>query len=468
MPRNDARHPADNPLFYCYIALLLWLPLPLGSNRPAAESLLHAGAALLLAWWLLLYLRERVQPTAALRAALPVLAPLLVLLLWQWLQSLALPAGWASAIHQFTGGVDPRPADAPSLSLSPGDSARAAMNTLAYLQLFCLTLLLVDRHERIRTLIIALVLSGTFQAAYGAYMVLSGTEYLLLTPKEFYRGVATGTFVNRNHLAGYLELCLALGIGLLLADLRSARGGGLREGLRQFLNTLLSTRAQLRLLLAVMVIGLVITRSRMGNSAFFVSLTIMALIYFAGTRRITRGGVILFGSLLLVDALIVGNFFGFEQVVDRLQATSVLAEQRPQVARDTLRMIGDFPVTGIGAGAYYLVYPGYQTVTVNGYFDHAHSDYLEFMAELGIPAALLAGFAVLASLYAALRAITTRRDALMRGLGAGALMGLLSLMIHAAVDFNFYIPANAATFMVVLALPWIALHLGRRRSRAAA
>jgi hypothetical protein len=37
-------------------------------------------------------------------------------------------------------------------------------------------------------------------------------------------------------------------------------------------------------------------------------------------------------------------------------------------------------------------------------------------------------------------------------------------MIHASVDFNFYIPANAVTFMVVLALPWVALHLERRRS----
>lgn len=31
-------------------------------------------------------------------------------------------------------------------------------------------------------------------------------------------------------------------------------------------------------------------------------------------------------------------------------------------------------------------------------------------------------------------------------------------MIHSAVDFNLQIPANAALFMVVLALPWVARH----------
>jgi O-antigen ligase len=462
MPRPDTRNPGENALFICFLAVLVWLPLPLGSNRPASESIMHITVALMMAGRLILYFRKHVSPTAAITAALPVLVPLALVMAWQWLQGVNLPPGWATSIHHALGGVDPRPADAASISLSPRDSARAAMNTLAYLQIFALTLLLVNRRERIRTLIFVLVVSGTFQAAYGAFMVLSGTEYLLFMPKEHYLGVATGTFVNRNHLAGYLELCLALGIGLLLADLRGSGGAGFRDSLRRFLNTLLSRKAQLRLLLAVMVIGLVLTRSRMGNSAFFISLTLMALIYFAGTRQITRGGVILFSSLLLVDVLIVGNFFGFEQVVDRLQATTVLAEQRPQVARDTLLMIGDYPITGIGAGAYHAVYPGQQSLSTTGYFDHAHNDYLEFMAELGVPFSLLAGLAVLASLSTAFRAITRRRDPLMRALGAGSLMGLMSLMIHATVDFNFYIPANAATFMVVMALPWVALHLERR------
>ena len=48
-----------------------------------------------------------------------------------------------------------------------------------------------------------------------------------------------------------------------------------------------------------------------------------------------------------------------------------------------------------------------------------------------------------------------RRDPLMRGLSFAAIMGILTLMIHSAADFNLQIPANALTFMLILAFAWI-------------
>jgi hypothetical protein len=45
------------------------------------------------------------------------------------------------------------------------------------------------------------------------------------------------------------------------------------------------------------------------------------------------------------------------------------------------------------------------------------------------------------------------------------IMGVTSILIHSWVDFNLQIPANAAYFMVVLALGWISLHLGRETPR---
>jgi hypothetical protein len=45
----------------------------------------------------------------------------------------------------------------------------------------------------------------------------------------------------------------------------------------------------------------------------------------------------------------------------------------------------------------------------------------------------------------------------MRGMAFSSVMGIISLMIHSSTDFNFRIPANAALFMVILALGWIAL-----------
>ena len=98
---------------------------------------------------------------------------------------------------------------------------------------------------------------------------------------------------------------------------------------------------------------------------------------------------------------------------------------------------------------------------MQSYYDHAHNDYAEFATELGLPAFALLGLGVVLSLGAALRAQRLRHDPLMRGIGFGAGMGLVALLIHSTVDFNLQIPANAALFVVLMALGWISLHLGR-------
>ena len=77
----------------------------------------------------------------------------------------------------------------------------------------------------------------------------------------------------------------------------------------------------------------------------------------------------------------------------------------------------------------------------------------------------LLGSMVLLSLSAALRAMKRRNDPLMRGMAFSSVMGIVALLIHSTVDFNLQIPANSATFMVILALGWIALSMGQSARR---
>lgn len=84
------------------------------------------------------------------------------------------------------------------------------------------------------------------------------------------------------------------------------------------------------------------------------------------------------------------------------------------------------------------------------------------MADVGVIGIGLLGLVVLLSFWAALKALYQRRDGLMRGMAFASIMGIIALLIHSTVDFNLQIPANAATFMVMLALGWIALNLERK------
>ena len=418
----------------------------------------------LAAFWLLAFLRGRIALTPVFRRAR---LPLLLLALWTayiGLQLLPLPLSWlawlspeAARAHAAAlfGGTPPGYA---TLSVDPHATAEGWLKSLAYALVFALALLLARKRSRVKQLALALVIGGLCQAAYGSLMTLSGVEYGFFYPKDSYLGVATGTFVNRNHLAGYLEICLAVGIGMLIATLGEAGSPGWRQRLRDLVRLILSAKFRLRLSLAVMVIALVLTRSRMGNAAFFASMFIAGIAGLALSRHATRSTLVLLASLVVIDLVIVGTWFGVEQVVQRMENTTLTAELRDEVYAYAAEQWKDYFLAGSGLGSFYTVFPRYRGGEVTAFYDHAHNDYLQFGAETGVIGIALLGLLVASSLGAALVAQYRRRDPLMRGLGFAGVMGISAILIHSAADFNLQIPANAMTFMILLALAWIALY----------
>lgn len=229
------------------------------------------------------------------------------------------------------------------------------------------------------------------------------------------------------------------------------------------MSTLLGDKARVRIALVIMVIGLVLSKSRMGNAAFFTSLLIAGGFYVFAQKRINVGIIAFFASVLLIDILVIGNFFGLDRIAAEIQETTTVSEvARLEVGRDALQIVRDYPITGTGAGSFASVYPLYDSGNVGFYdYKHAHNDYIQFASELGLPGlALLAGI-VLFSLWNSVLTQLRRRQRFMRGLGCGVFMAIVAMLIHTAVDFNLQIPANAATFVVILAMAWLTRWLGQ-------
>src|SRR2546421_10588634 len=126
-----------------------------------------------------------------------------------------LPAGALGLLSPRSLAIHSATHSYPSLSLDVYATRQAALQTLAYLLFFCLTLLLVNDKPRIRLLAQAIILGGVFQAAYGSLMALSGLARGIFIDEQD-AWVATGTFINRNHLAGYLVMCLWAGARLIV------------------------------------------------------------------------------------------------------------------------------------------------------------------------------------------------------------------------------------------------------------
>jgi len=167
--------------------------------------------------------------------------------------------------------------------------------------------------------------------------------------------------------------------------------------------------------------------------------------------------VIFFVSVLLVDLYIVGNWFGVDEVVERLENTTLATEYRDEVARDTVGMWRDHFWVGTGADTFYHAYVGRGYMAPDSlYYWHAENDYLEIGSGFGFIGFALLATAVLASLWQALMAQRRRRSRVMQGLGFASTMGITSILIHSFADFNLHIPVNSLWFIVLMAFAWVA------------
>lgn len=426
---------------------LLWLPLPEASVPTWAASItLFFVAILTLLWAVWVLGREAYFPKGLLRTALLMFCLLLLVQLWLCVQYF----------------------------LYTNDGSRTffyALLGVGYSSVFLQVVTLFTTRKRLSFLVGVLVVSGTFQAFWGAAMTLSGVNWLFFEPKVFGLSDATGTFVNRNHLAGYLEMTLACGVGLLLA-LRDGRSFHWRN----IIELVLGPKAKLRLALVIMVIALVMTHSRMGNTAFFAALMLIGGIFVLRDKdNRLRNGLIL-ASVVLLDVLIVSQYFGLERLKDRVLDTQlhdvVVAgevvqqanEIRPEVFSAAIPLAQERLLVGQGAGSFEVVFPQYVTEKIKLHFDHAHNDYLQFIIEFGLIGFLPLVAFVLVALYCALSALWDQRSLYRSGLGVGVSIGIVSILIHSTTDFNLQIPANALTFVVLCAIGVLAkYHTSSRR-----
>jgi O-antigen ligase len=247
-----------------------------------------------------------------------------------------------------------------------------------------------------------------------------------------------GPYVNRNHFAGYLVMAVPLAIGFALEAIARLRARWARRRRGWLLLGEREGNAVVRWSAVAMVVvaGLLASQSRGGVGAFALAALVLPLV--SRRRRPTA----------LAVALLVGlgvAWVGVGGVLSAFEVRGVRAS-RLDLWRDMLPMVKHFPVFGVGWNAFATAYPWYQTVWKTDWIGQAHNDYLQALLDGGLLGLLLvAGLLAVAFKGALARA---PRSPLELGL-FGALLGFA---LHAVVDFNGQIPANAATWISLAAL----------------
>jgi len=335
-----------------------------------------------------------------------------------------------------------------SLSFDPYATRLIVVQLTALLIYFFATLIFLDTPKRLRLLVRTITIFGFFLAIFGlTQSIISPTKVYWI--RELAQSTAFGPFINRHHFAGYMELTLALPLGLLFS------GAVIKE--KRFIYLFVA---------GLMGVALIMTNSRGGLISLVAEILFLAATMGfrrhrkkreSSTRkpRIKSAAAKAGLALALVVALFGGVvLLGGEEALSRFVG-SVNADD-PTTGRAhfwsvTIDIIKQHPVIGTGLGAFGVVYTGYDSRNGLYRLEQAHNDYLQVLSDGGIVGALI-GLFFLVSLFRMGFARRDSRDDFRRGVATGALAGCFAVLVHSFFDFTLHTPSNALLFLVLAAL----------------
>ncbi len=430
--------------------------LAFGGVEPIAYSL--AEIAIFLAVILLIWDQKR-------RGRIDLFIPIwpVLFVLWVGLQLVPLPHSLVAAVspahHVAARGMGSLIFGSgwSTLSIYPAATLAGFLKILAYLGAFILAAQLFDSGRRRSNLVLALISLGCFEAGYGILQHLLSWNTIFGVTDPYDLWVAIGTYINRNHFAGLIELTFPFAFASafyayqLWSNPRHSAALG-RSGAAN--NNSSGFRIIFYLFLAaMMVLSVVFSFSRGGILAVSLTLIVLSLLTLLKVRRKSWGLVI---AGLAVLAVGFSLWIGLGGVVHRFENMSqskyLGTSKRTMIWSDTLHLLGANPVLGTGLGTFGEAFRPYQTRLVNMHVDHAHDDYLEFASETGavgfcllfLPIFYLLGRMIISFL----RDHRRYRSAVL----LGCIGSTLGLLIHSLTDFNLQVPANALIFAVILGI----------------
>ncbi len=343
-----------------------------------------------------------------------------------------------------------------SISLIPSLTLKQGLEILSYFILGFLIINTVTRMKQVRRIVYVLVGMGIFQAFYGLFELYNPNPRILFYEKVHALDCVTGTFVNRNHFSGYLEMVIPLAIGLVIArvDFLSMSGLKWREKILRLSEKGTAVNLILGGGVVVMAVGVVYSKSRSG--VFLLVLTFLLFfeltVFYFGRARHQQKGVKNFLKVSFLIITLIVLYVGVGSVVERFTRMKLMEEGRFTYWENTMEMVGNYPVFGTGLGTFGAVYPAYEESSRDIWVSHAHNDYLEYLSEVGfLGIVLLLGGILFMGVHSFL-IWQYRRHPEVKGYALGGIVALVAILIHSITDFNLHIPANMVLFTVVLSL----------------
>ncbi len=359
--------------------------------------------------------------------------------------------------EQFAAGepVDPGGAAAGQvISLYPGGTRSFLVGLLAVVVLFAVVRNNLTTPDCLRRLAVAALVNGALLSVFGLLQFFSSQKNLLYwsVPSQ---GTVFGPFINRNHFACYANLCIGLGVGVLvyLRHAEAARETGGSGGPGELALLLRPRVLCAGLALVLMLAAVAICLSRGGLVALLAGGGVCLGLSLTRRRRPPQ----VWGGLLVAAAAVgLVAWLSFQAVQARLGTLwrgDALEEIRPRLWARVLTLWWDFPVWGAGFGSFFHLEPLTRAPGQDRhfYFAHADNDWLELLLEGGTVGVILAVAAVGLIYWLGGRAFRRLRGSRIAGLWLGAFFALTTVTVHGFFDYGLHIPAVTLLATVIAA-----------------
>jgi O-antigen ligase len=155
-------------------------------------------------------------------------------------------------------------------------------------------------------------------------------------------------------------------------------------------------------------------------------------------------------------ALVLGGFalvIGIDPVLERFfHIPQDLEQGRLPAWQAALAMWRDAPLLGHGWGSYESLWPAYADHPTGLYFQHAHNEYLQLLAEAGLAGAAVIAYLLFLFVCRTVRTLSRSLSHAQRSVIVALAIGITSIVFHSATDFGLRIPAVAFMFTLLVAL----------------
>jgi O-antigen ligase/tetratricopeptide (TPR) repeat protein len=446
------------------ISILCVAPFFFGGRHDLGRFVLLMLIAVTSAAW---FARQAILPSArwnhTAAFAIPILAVGLLVF-----QMIPLPTEWLAWLSPRTAELlplwTPGGSDAASLgtwqtvSLIPHETAKSLAMFVGYSLLFVVVMGRIASTADIQRLLNYLAAAAVLMAVFGIaqYYTSDGRFFwFYVHPWRTSNQSVTGAFINRNHFASFLVFGIGPLVACLLAYIPPPKQTGPRQAapanrVQRFLPWAFAAA------LVVVILAILGSRSRGGAIVMLVSGGVLVTVYV--TRGLVdRRFVYALGGLV---ALVVGllSFHGIDEVAERLDdfaEGSIDAIDHGAIRRKIWTAnIAAFKagwLTGTGAGSHREICPVYLPESLTKEYTHAENGFLQIATETGVfGIALVAAGIAFCGAWCVRCFRSAKRPAEIRCFAAAA-AGLAASIVHAMVDFVWYIPACMCATIVLMA-----------------